>query len=147
MTALRRAHPGPSWAERSLRLEAVLLVAAIRVGLWLLPLRALRRWLALLGRAPRAPWEAGSPDRVARAVARAGRSVPRATCLAQALAGQVLLERRGHPARLRIGFRWSDDRRLEGHAWVESAGRIVTGGAELARHAALSVLEVEGGRR
>ena len=139
----RRGHPGTGWPESGLEVQAAVVVAAVRLGLWLLPLRSLHRWLGRLARLPRAPWEIGSPDRVARAVTRASRWVPRATCLTQALAVRALLDRRGHPASVRIGVGRSRDGRLEGHAWVESGGRIVAGATELARHPPLCLLGPE----
>ena len=52
------------------------------------------------------------------------------TCLVQALALQVLLEREGFPASLCIGVARGQRGQLEGHAWVESQGRILIGGSE-----------------
>jgi len=51
--------------------------------------------------------------------------VPRSTCLAQALAMQVLLGRCGHPASLRIGVARSEARRDDyklTHGWKAMAG-------------------------
>jgi hypothetical protein len=59
------------------------------------------------------------------AVDAASRLVPGPACLSRALAAQALLERRGHRAELRIGFRREPDGRLAGHAWVETAGADV----------------------
>ena len=66
------------------------------------------------------------------------------TCLPQALAAQVLLERCGYPARLRVGVVKGGEGQLEAHAWVESQGRIIVGGAEVERYIPLSGLEGEG---
>ena len=67
------------------------------------------------------------PGHAARAVTRASAYVPRATCLAQALAVQVLLQRRGCTADLRIGLARGGLQRVEGHAWVECHGKVVFG--------------------
>ena len=68
------------------------------------------------------------PDRVARAVRRVSRVVPGATCLTQALVAQALLERRGLPTRLQIGIR-DKGQAMQAHAWLESFGTTVIGGA------------------
>jgi hypothetical protein len=47
--------------------------------------------------------------------------------LPQALAAESLLLRHGHPVEFRIGVVKTDRDRLEAHAWVESAGRLVVG--------------------
>jgi hypothetical protein len=118
--------------ERHIALEAVLLVGVVRLALSVLSLRAVR---SLLVRLPVAARCGGDLDDIARAIARAAAVIPRATCLVQSLAGLALLERHGHPARLRLGFAGGAGRALAGHAWVESGGRIVVGGGDPARYA------------
>jgi hypothetical protein len=117
-----------SAADRTLLLRTTLWLCATRVGLWLLPVRVVRRWLARLARSPRRPPDASpSRERIVWAVSVARRVVPRATCLPQALVGESLLARGGYPADLRIGVKKTGAGRLVGHAWVESEGRIVIG--------------------
>jgi hypothetical protein len=53
--------------------------------------------------------------------------VPGATCLTQALAAQVLLERYGLPTRLHMGIVRDEGQAVRGHAWVESQGAAVIG--------------------
>lgn len=131
-----------SSADRRLLVTAALLLAAIRLGLTLLPYRKLSRLVDRLARvSPRrhlAP--PASPERIAWAVTWASRSAPGATCLTQALAAKLLLERRGYPARVRVGIR-TDSARPLAHAWVESEGRIVLGGTDLTRYTPLSALD------
>jgi Transglutaminase-like superfamily len=126
----------------SLLFQAALVVAAVRLGLWMLPFRRLRAGMARLATAPPLlrPGEGASTDEIARAVARASRYVPRASCLTQALATQALLRWRGIPAHLHIGVAKAAEGRLEAHAWVESQGRIVIGGSALGRYTPLLVL-------
>ena len=130
-------------AERRLLVTAALLQAAIRLGLALLPYRKVSGLVDRLARVrPRrhlAP--SVSPERIARSVTRASSAVPGATCLPQALAAKVLLERGGHPARVRVGIGRTEGARLLAHAWVESEGRIVVGGTDLARYTPLSALD------
>lgn len=129
-------------ADRRLLLEAIPLVLAIRLGLWLLPFRTLRRLLEKAVSEDRGPdGEDRIVERVAWAVKAASRRVPAATCLTQALAAQVLLRRRGLSPRLHIGVAKDENARLLAHAWVESEGRIVVGGRGHKRYTSLLVLE------
>jgi Transglutaminase-like superfamily len=135
--------PSPS---RRLLVKSLLLLGIIRMGLWLLPFRTLRRLLAHMTRAcPR--WQGGHQaplKRVVWAVTVASQYVPAATCLTQALATQVLLSRRGHPTSLRIGVARSDAGEFQAHAWVECQGEIVIGRVEaLSRFAPFPPLDGE----
>jgi hypothetical protein len=105
-------------------------VAAIRVGLSLLPFRTLR---AILARVTSRPRGRGADEetvtRIAWAVAAAGARVPGASCLSQALAAQVLLARLGELSDLRIGVARRGAPGLTAHAWLEHRGRVIVGGA------------------
>jgi hypothetical protein len=116
-------------AERMLFLEAVLALAVIRLGLWVLPLQRLRDVIDhAVSRGPRAFVADGSlPHLAARAVTRASVYVPKVTCLTQALTMQALLQRRGCAAELCIGLARGGRHRVEGHAWVEVGGSAVFG--------------------
>ena len=120
-------------ADRRLLVKVMLLVWMVRVGLWMLPFRAVRRLLAKLARKPVAPQTRDGTlvSRVVWAVTVACRYVPAATCLTQALVTKLLLERRNCDAILRIGVARSAEGQLEAHAWVESCGKVVIGGSEL----------------
>ncbi|MGI8549219.1 MAG: lasso peptide biosynthesis B2 protein, partial [Dehalococcoidia bacterium] len=91
--------------ERRLVLSALLWLAAIRVGLALLPFRILWSLVLRLCRAPGAAAGAGPPpEQITWAVRVSGRYLPGAErCLPQALAALLLLERHSYPTRLRIG--------------------------------------------
>ena len=123
-----------STGDRRLLVQSVLLLGAIRLGLWLIPFRTLLRLLASLAQKQKPirlrNAEQPSTDQVGWAVATAGRYVPLATCLTQALATQVLLARRGCMAHLHIGVAKGDGGQLESHAWLETQGKIVIGGLE-----------------
>ncbi len=126
MSRLRRLLALPV-AERRLLVRAVVVVGAVRLGLWVLPFGVLRRLLARAsaGRGGGTTWSA---TQTAWAVAVASRHVPRGnTCLVQALAAAFLLVRSGHPARVRIGVSRNDGQRVQAHAWVESEGAVVSG--------------------
>jgi Transglutaminase-like superfamily len=119
-------------ADRRLLLKTVLLVWTVRLGLWLLPFRLMRRLLAKLALNPVGSQVCG-PTVVARyvwAVTVACRYVPATTCLTQALVTKMLLGHHGHHASVRIGVARSAGGELQAHAWVESGGRVVIGGSE-----------------
>ena len=79
-------------AEQWLLLKTLLLVAAIRTGLFVIPYRTLRRILArIMRRRPVDRRSRASIELIASCVGTASRYVPRATCLTQALAAQLLM--------------------------------------------------------
>ncbi len=117
-----------SAADRFLLLQTALWLGATRVGLWLLPLRVVRRLLTRAARSHRQPRGApATPGRIVWAVSVARCIIPYATCLPQALVAQSLFARDGYPAELRIGVKKTRAGRLVAHAWVESGGRVVLG--------------------
>jgi hypothetical protein len=110
----------------------------MRVALSLTP----SRWLLqqVLGRGVRGR-PSVEPVLVARAVRRAARAVPRATCLPQALATVWMLAARGHAGTLRIGVKRGEAGELMAHAWVEHDGRIMIGDIGVKQFAVLPNLE------
>ncbi|MGH7775209.1 MAG: lasso peptide biosynthesis B2 protein [Candidatus Binatia bacterium] len=130
--------------KRGLLLRSVILLCAIRIGLWLVPFQTLRRFLDRGARVPANPRrsESSPQDRIAWAVRAASRFAPGGSnCLTEALAAQVLLNRQGFRASLHIGVARDERGKLDAHAWVESQGRVVIGGSELERYTSLSALE------
>jgi hypothetical protein len=129
--------------ERWLLVRAALLLVAMKLGLWLLPFRTLRRLLATFAVTPTRVLEAEpfSNHKVAWAVETVARHMPLAsTCLTQAMTAQVLLARRGYSALLHIGVLRDDKGNLQAHAWVESEDEVVIGGCELKRYTPLATL-------
>ena len=141
LTIGRRFLALPS-GQRQLLMLALVVVAHVRVMLCVLPsrvsLRLVRR-LALLDEVAR---RGGAPsaERVAWAVGAASRVVPRATCLTQAVAGQLLLRHYGYSAKLCLGVTRAEPGRFLAHAWLEREGRVVLGGAESAAFTRLPTL-------
>ncbi len=134
-------------AERLLLVNALLLLWAFRLGLWVLRFRSVRRLLAFMcqGRYGRDSAHQLPPDRIAWAVHVVGRNVPGTkNCLVQAMATEALLARRGHPSRLRIGVARGRRGQLEAHAWVEGEGRILIGGVGADQFTPLPAFESEG---
>jgi len=128
--------------DRGLLISALALVSAIRLGLRVFPVRTVARIVGRL--VPREPGSSEDPsraERVSRAVVRAGRAVPGADCLTQALAAQVLLERSGLATRLHIGVVRDPGQTVRGHAWVESQGVIVIGAGVAGQWSPLLVVE------
>jgi hypothetical protein len=134
MTKLRKfLHLSPK--ERRLLVKALLVLVAVRLALWLLRFPTQKRLLSRLNQAPlRLTGGEASSDQIAWAVSAASLYVPRATCLTQALAAQVLLNGAGVPARLRIGVARDGEGRFQAHAWVEHGGKVVIGGCDLASY-------------
>jgi hypothetical protein len=65
---------------------------------------------------------------VTRAIMRAARVAPRSLCLPQALAGQIMLARRGFAAQIRVGVRQAAPGQLAAHAWLMSGETVILGG-------------------
>ena len=126
MRALRK-FVGSSAVERRLVLQALIVVPAVRLALWVLPFRLVHRFVRDRHVSDRMTLSA---DRVVRAVAAVSARVPRATCLTQALAASLLLPRYGHDATLRVGVAKDEAGRLRAHAWLESGGATILGEPE-----------------
>ena len=122
--------------DRRLLLEALAIVTTMRVALWVLPFGRLRSAIRRVPPRPRSSTRRGA-DRIAWSVVSAARFVPRASCLTQALAAEILLRRAGLPADLRIGVATDGAGALEAHAWIESEGRVLIGDLDLHRFTAL----------
>jgi hypothetical protein len=133
---------GLSPADRRLAFEAVAALIAVRAALTLLPFGRLRGWLA--GRRSAVARPGGpSPERISEAVTAAARHIPGCRCLAQALAGQILLLRHGYEARFCIGVT-REGSRLAAHAWLEQNGRALIGGAvDLSGYTRLPSLDLD----
>jgi len=108
--------------------EALLAVVLMRLGLWVLRYRRMRRLVE--ARRPGPPRDlVRSLKRVCWAIDHAASVVPGASCLPRALAGIVLMRRRGIEGVLRFGVRQKPGaKRIDAHAWVEVEGVVVIGG-------------------
>lgn len=146
-TQRARRFLGRPLRDQAFVLKSLGVVLAVRVALSTIGYRRLKTVLPTTPAAGAAP-EAGSPPpravaRVAWAVTLASRFVPRATCLTQALAGQVLLAREGYPSTIRVGARQSEAGEFLAHAWLLCGPTVVLGGlaGDLDRFAPLVDLE------
>ena len=115
-----------SSAERSLVLQSFILLAWVRVVLWVLPFRWVSRVLARHSGSRRIRTVIPE-ERLIWAVRVTAPRVPGATCLVQAIAAKYLLERCGREPHLHFGIT-KDNGRLLAHAWLILDGRTVFGG-------------------
>lgn len=118
--------------ERHLLLRSFIWISAVRVGLWVLPLRAIRSIILSYGKDSRND----SVEEVVRAVRTSSRYVPGATCLTQALAAQALLAGSNHQSRIEIGVA-KDGELFAAHAWLVCDEQIVLGGPDVTRYVPL----------
>jgi len=112
-------------SERRLVLRTLPLVAAIRVALWVVPLRRVQGFMRAAARVPfSVPTDLPVP-RLVWAVRAASRRIPMATCLTQSLALQFLLLRTGRSSEVHIGVRKNAEAGFQSHAWVECEGNFL----------------------
>lgn len=77
--------------------------------------------------------------RLSRAVVTMSRHTPwESQCLTQALAGKMMLKRRGIASTLYLGVMKDGDTGLSAHAWLRSGTFILTGGPEQERFTVVS---------
>lgn len=110
-------------------IEAWLLLWACRIGLWFAPfprVLAVVQYSASRGRSAR-PLTA---DEAVRSITRALPWSVHASCLTQALAGWIMLTRRGTESRVRIGVSSPAEHGFKAHAWLECGGRVILGDDE-----------------
>jgi hypothetical protein len=109
------------------------LVVTTRAALWVLPSRSILRVLGRLVEMPERTPRGSRPgvSQIAWAIDAASRRVPQATCLTQAIAGQLMFRRYGYASRLCVGVQWvpAGAAGFRAHAWIERDGRIVIGGS------------------
>ncbi len=126
------------WRRRGLILEAAAWLLIARLALTLAPFPLIARRLGAFVpptdprvaavAAPTTPEAARIAREVSWAVTRAAAHAPfRAVCLPQAMAGRIMLNRRGVASAMHFGAARGKDRPLDAHAWLDAAGVKVTG--------------------
>ena len=135
-------------AQRSLLVRAVCLLAAIRIALALVPLRALRDALAWRWRTTSVVPRPAAPtlQQIIWAIQSAARLVPGATCLVQGLTALRLGISAGYPVTMNIGTTKEVNGALKAHAWVEHQGQVILGAAEGINYTPLLVWAERGWR-
>lgn len=135
-----------SRTEQTLLLQAMVLLASVRLGLYTLPFATLRNILSKLAatshkRDGRIDPDGAAGKRIIWAVEMAGRQFPFiGTCLTQALAAHVLLARQGHQSNLRIGVTRDREGKFVAHAWLEQDGVALIGGTWSAKYTPMPAL-------
>ena len=121
-------------SEQKLFVVAGLLVALVRLTLWLLPSRISLRFVHRIAEPRKGRSFPTRPPAamITRAIETVSQYVPQATCLTQAIAAQLLLRRDGYQSRLCLGATRSVSGAFAAHAWIEHDGHIVVGGAQSA---------------
>ena len=118
--------------RRAALIEAAWTMAAAQLALRLLPFR----WIApRLGRPTNSPsmepvsaGQAQEARRVGWAIQTLAHRFPwDENCLAQAVAGKRMLQRRGLPSALYLGVDHGQEKWLEAHAWLRCGSEFVTG--------------------
>jgi hypothetical protein len=133
--ALARLHR-LSWTDRTLALEALVWLAAMRLAVRWVPFRRIVRWMGLEpGETP--PQEAPAvARRVGWAVRGAAAYTPwQSACLVQALAAARMLQRRRLASTLYLGAarNQAQPEELQAHAWLRCGGLVLTGENESRR--------------
>jgi Transglutaminase-like superfamily len=129
-------------AEKRLFFAAAWWVVIFRLALWTLPLRIVMRLGERSARSRNRRPREDDIVCVPRAVLRAARFVPRATCLTQSLSMHTLLGRRGITTQLRFGVTKSPSGQLLAHAWLEKDGAKVVPTEDLGDYLAFPAIQL-----
>lgn len=119
--------------DRILILKTFFFLASIRLGLRLMPLTTIRRFIGRSARISSGELHHNTQDleKAIWAIESVGKYIlGDGPCLTQALAAQYVLTRFNKQSELCIGVAKGDGGKLVAHAWVESDGIIITGGSE-----------------
>ncbi len=121
-----------SWEDRLLALETVFILGFSRLAVILLPFRWIAHFLGEVNK--ETPTRTTSFDqtvlRLGKIIKLAAPHTPwKSNCLAQAIAGKIMLTRRHIPSTLYIGVTKDKDHSadLSAHAWLRCGDRMVTG--------------------
>lgn len=120
-------------ADKWFLIRALLFVCTVRVALWILPYRTVRRLLirpvSIQGEGRSWQEKVDRQRRIIRSVEAISRRILKyRPCLTQALVAQRFLNQEGFETTLRIGVA-KEGHELLAHAWLERGGHVVTGGA------------------
>ena len=126
------------WRRRGLIAEAAVWLLIARLALLIAPFPLIARRLGAFVppadprvaavAASTTPAQAQIAREVSWAVRRAAAHAPfKAVCLPQAMAGRIMLKRRGVASAMHFGAAKGARRPLDAHAWLDAAGVKVTG--------------------
>jgi hypothetical protein len=134
--------------QRSMLRHAFPVVLGVRMALWFVPVRRILGYAA----ARSASADRTSPNAVLSAASIAwsvrvvSRRIPGASCLTQAISGQILLARQGIPTTLHLGMARSPEEGMRAHAWLDCQGQTVLGGQVAGQYARFPGLDTVLGR-
>jgi hypothetical protein len=137
-------------AEQLILVRALFWLAYVRFLLRVMPLSRLQQRIARMTRNGTGPVSrpSGTLELIPWAVGTAGKYVPGANCLAQALAAQVLYARRGCVTVLRIGVSIEEAGIRSAHAWIEREGRpVVSHWGSISKYVPIDMTDVKGAER
>ena len=128
--------------KRWLLLEAWAWLGLARLAVLTIPFRWILRGLdqkTTTATGVPQPSQQAAIQQVAWAIRVVSRRTPwQSNCLAQALAGQVMLRRRQIAGTLYLGVTKEGSNALAAHAWLRSNEMIVTGGGQLDRYSVVA---------
>src|SRR5438105_1284504 len=111
-----------TWREQRLLIEAGFVLAAAAVVVNVTSLAWLKRWTRYEPASTRA--RGFSYQQICWSVKSACRVIPFTTCLARALATQLLMKHSGYGSVMRIGVCKRGSGEFSAHAWIEHEGQV-----------------------
>ena len=116
-----------SLEDKILFFKAIVLVEVFRISLLIFPLKIVQQFVDSVTQKLSKP-KTMPQEKISWCVKTVGNYIfgPK-SCLPIALAAEILLKENGYPAIINIGVHKGDEIKLEGHAWVESEGKIIVG--------------------
>jgi Transglutaminase-like superfamily len=117
------------YGDRTLIISTFVLLASVRLGLWLLRFRILLKISRKISQfnSNSKITQQFSVRKIAWCVDKVSCFMPGVKCLARALTTQMLMSRYGYNSQLRIGVAKGEQGNLEAHAWVEYQEKVVIG--------------------
>ena len=130
-----------SLEDKILFFKTMVLVGVFRIGLLIVPLKLIQQFSdSVTPKSSKPKTNIISSEKISWCVKTVGNYIfgPK-SCLPLALAAEVLLKENGYPAIINIGVYKGDEIKLEGHAWVESEGKIIVGEETMQYYTPLSI--------
>lgn len=133
-----------SLKDKFLLLEAFIYLGFARAALLIVPFERMAPYLGKQLQADQAPLTNGAPPTIARKICwsievMAYRTPWESACLAQAVAGKLMLKRRKLTCLMYLGMRKDPKGEFMAHAWLQSGGVVLLGGHGHETFKALSV--------
>lgn len=130
--------------ERWLFFEALLLIAVARLAIRFFSFKRLLNYLGTPQEAtPSTPLAASDRKhfyQIGRAIKRSTKvAFWRTMCYEQAITAKLMLRRRSTKSTIYIGMMKSEEKGMEGHAWIRTGDYIITGNHELEKYTVVGV--------